>query len=291
MWINLRGWSPIAAVTDVPTSSVSATPFYILLNTKLTTLYTHSKLPDDGVWTAEGKAAGMFQPPQFGLADFGARSADAVIPPAVAGARIRAAHAQHSDHARGGEERLYRLPPVSRGAVIVKAFHADVSTRAASNVWEASPLTDVVAGAAGPTLHSAAGPPVDDDGRRRPAQRHVAGAQPRAGPPSGHATMASHGNLVLSESPESHRRLAASHPATTAAQRPDTEPRPVSDRDDLCQPAADPSAAGPGTVLPRRLRAELERSSSTSTGTSTARRSSSTSARTCASCTTSTKRW
>jgi phospholipase C len=99
-----------------------------------------------------------------------------------------------------GEERLYRLPPVSRGTVVVKAFQADVSLRAASQVPEALPATNVVVGTVGPTPHTSV-TPIDDDGGGGP---HGGGSparnlelELRLGP----ATMARHGSVVLSESP------------------------------------------------------------------------------------------
>ena len=155
-----------------------------------------------GAWTAEGKVASTFQPPRFAIADFGARSADAVIPPQPS-PETGFAPRTHSTviQLAVGEERLYRLPPVSRGTVVVKAFHADIYARAASNMWEGLPATNVVAGTVGPTLQPAPGAPLEDEGGGGPHQDSSAARNLELELRLGTTTMVRHGNLVLSESP------------------------------------------------------------------------------------------
>jgi phospholipase C len=155
-----------------------------------------------GVFTPFDKPAGTFEPPRFAIADFGVDTGDAVVPPQPS-PETGFAPRTHSTviELAVGEERFYRLPPVSRGTVVVKAFHADVSLRAASSMWEEMPATNVVVGTVGPTLHTAAGPPVDDDGGGGPHTDTSVARNLELELRLGSTTMARHGSVVLAESP------------------------------------------------------------------------------------------
>ena len=100
-----------------------------------------------------------------------------------------------------GEERLYRLPPVSRGTVIVKAFHADVSL-SARTVPVPLPQLRVAEGAVHPTLRSvAAATARDDTGDDGPHTDKSPARNLELELRLGTSTMARHGNLAVSESP------------------------------------------------------------------------------------------
>jgi phospholipase C len=151
---------------------------------------------DDGVWVSLGLGNGSFYPPRLVLHDFGAHSADTDTPPGFA----------PRTHSAGitlapGEERLYRLPPVSRGTVIVKAFHADISTGVATAESEPLPTTNIVAGPVRPTTASTLATPQDDPGGGGPysdtSPARNLELELRLGP----TMMARHGNVVVSESP------------------------------------------------------------------------------------------
>ena len=156
---------------------------------------------NDGVWTALSTGDGTFAPPRFVLADFGARSADTAMPPQPDTGFAPRTHSAVITLA-AGDERLYRLPPVSRGAVIVKAFHADVSLRAATGASELAPATHVVVGGVvQPTPHGAVVPARDDDEDGGPHSDTSAARNLELELRLADRTMARHGNLALSESP------------------------------------------------------------------------------------------
>jgi phospholipase C len=123
-------------------------------------------------------------------------------PPAGAITYAPRSHDQPTIELAAGEERLYRLPPVSKGSVIVKAFHADISLHA-SGSGEPAPLAVARADTQTPTP-AEVGPGVvasDDPG----GGGHHSDTSPARNLELelrlGNRTMASHGNLVQAESP------------------------------------------------------------------------------------------